>query len=223
MIICPAQPFDIFSIMNIERQSFIPPIQEKKRVFEKRLKLFPEGFLLLADCADEVILKNKTALVCGYLCAERWDSSDFEKIIGAADEADSAKTEKLLRKRFALGHNPLHTHKTNGSVLYISSLALLKDYRGKGLGEKFFINSVAALCASLGEIKTVALLVNSDWEAARKLYEKWEFEQVRTLEGFFPTIQKKEFSDGIVMTADAARFKEIEFSASANDLSGIRI
>ena len=74
MIICPAQPFDIPAIMNIERQSFIPAIQEKKRVFEKRLKLIPEGFLLLADSSEEVVKKNKVALVCGYLCAERWDS-----------------------------------------------------------------------------------------------------------------------------------------------------
>ncbi|WP_294428211.1 N-acetyltransferase [uncultured Treponema sp.] len=199
MIICPAQHFDIFSIMNIERQSFIPAIQEKKRVFEKRLKIFPEGFLLLADCSDEVVLKNKTALVCGYLCSERWD------FLPACDE-------KLLRKRFALGHNPLHTHKTEGPFLYISSFALLKDYRSKGLGSKFFKNAVAALCSSLHGIEKVVIIVNSEWEAALKIYRSIGFEEYFILKEFFPTIQKKVCSDGIIMTLDAAKFREMEFS-----------
>lgn len=205
MIICPSQSFDIFQIMNIERQSFIPAIQEKKRVFEKRLKIFPEEFLLLADCSDEVILKNKTALVCGYLCSEKWDSlPDFEN--------PDKKSEKLIKKQFCLGHNPLLTHKTNGSVLYVSSFALLKDYRGKGLGEKFFMNSVAALVSSHCEIKKVVILVNEEWNAARKIYEKLGFREIFRLKEFFPTIQKKEFSDGIIMEADSEMFKNIEFS-----------
>ena len=212
MIICPAQPFDIFSIMNIERQAFIPAIQEKKRVFEKRLKIFPEGFLVLADSSDEVILKNKTALVCGYLCAERWDSlPDFSLPL------------KKIEKRFELGHNPLHTHKTSGEILYISSFALLKEYRGKGVGEKFFVNSVAALCASLSGIKKVALLVNSEWEIAHKIYKKMDFNHVFTLKEFFPTLQKKQNADGLVMTADASVFRNIEFGESANPLGGIKL
>ena len=223
MIICPAQPFDLFSIMNIERQSFIPQIQEKKRVFEKRLKLFPEGFLVLADSSDEVVLKNKVALVCGYLCAERWDSLPAFSLLEHASEKEQKNARKKIEKRFELGHNPLYTHKESGSILYISSFALLKDYRGKGLGEKFFVNAVAALCASLGGIKTVLLLVDSEWQNALKIYEKCGFKKIGTLEQFFPTIQKKEFADGIVMTADASVFKNIEFSSNANDLSGIRI
>lgn len=214
MIICPAQPFDIFSIMNIERQSFIPAIQEKKRVFERRLRLFPEGFLILADCDDELVLKNKVALVCGYLCSEKWDSEEF---------AAAAKDERLLRKRFALNHNISHTHKTGGSVLYVSSLALLKEYRGKGLGERFFVNSVAALCASLGGIKKIVLLVNSEWENALRIYRKLGFAEDFVLKGFFPTIQKKVNSDGIIMSADSEIFRKIEFAGSENDLSGIRI
>ena len=211
MIICPAQPFDIPQIMNIERQSFIPKIQEKKRIFEKRLKIFPEGFLLLADCSDDVVLKNKTALVCGYLCAELWENlPDFSD-------------EKKCKKLFALGHNPLLTHKTNGNFLYISSFALLKDYRGKGNGKKFFENVLAALCSARPNIKKVVLLVDSEWQAALKIYEKLNFEKIAELNDFFPTIQKKENASGIVMISDAEEFRKIEFSSSENDLSGIRI
>ena len=223
MIICPAQPFDIPAIMNIERQSFIPAIQEKKRVFEKRLKIFPEGFLLVADCSDQVVLKNKTALAAGYLCAERWDClPDFETL-DSLDEKEKKKALKQIEKRFELGHNPLTTHKTQGPYLYVSSFALLKDYRGKGLGEKFFKNSLAALCSSLSPIKEVVLLVDSEWKNAIKIYEKLGFKTVFTLSQFFPTIQKKVNADGIVMTADAETFRQIEFESGANDLSGIRI
>lgn len=223
MIICPAQPFDIFSIMNIERQSFIPAIQEKKRVFEKRLKLIPEGFLVLADSSEEVVKKNKVALVCGYLCAERWDSLPDFSVLEGLGEKERKSALKKLEKRFELGHNPFHTHKTNGSILYISSFALLKDYRGKGLGEKFFMNSVAALSSSMGGIKKILLLVDSEWKNALKIYEKCGFKTIGSLEKFFPTIQKKEFADGLVMVAEADSFKNIEFSSDSNDLSGIRI
>lgn len=223
MIICPAQPFDIFQIMNIERQSFIPAIQEKKHVFEKRLKVFPQGFLALADCSEETVLKNKVALVCGYLCAEKWDFlPDFSALSGM-DEKEKKSSLKKIEKRFALGHNPLLTHKTNGCFLYVSSFALLKDYRGKGYGEKFFLNSVAALSSADSQIKKVVILVDSEWAPAIKIYEKLGFQKVFELKEFFPTIQKKVNADGIIMTADAALFRGIEFSKSENDLSGIRI
>ncbi|WP_407429201.1 GNAT family N-acetyltransferase [Treponema sp.] len=223
MIICPAQHFDIFSIMNIERQSFIPAIQEKKRVFEKRLKIFPEGFLLLADCSDEVILKNKTALICGYLCAERWDELPDFSNIESKNKKDYKKSLRKIEKRFEPGHNPLYTHKNEGRFLYISSFALLKEYRTKGLGEKFFKNSVAALCGSMKTIEKIVLLVNEEWKGALKIYEKFGFSEIFRLQDFFPTIQKKQKSDGIIMTCDAECFRNIEFNTSENDLNGIKI
>ena len=214
--------------MNIERQSFIPAIQEKKRVFEKRLKVYPQGFLALADCSDEIVLKNKVALVCGYLCAEKWDSlPDFEELRSLSGVEMSEKEQKSalkrIEKRFALGHNPLLTHKTNGCYLYVSSFALLKEYRGKGLGEKFFKNSLAALCAANPEIKKVVLLVDSEWQAALKIYEKLGFQKVFELKEFFPTIQKKVNASGIIMTADADSFRSVEFSSCDNEFAGIRI
>jgi len=234
MIICPAQPFDIFSIMNIERQSFIPAIQEKKRTFEKRLKIFPEGFLVLADCSEEVIKKNKSALVCGYLCGELWDflpekaqldldSSNLSEKELKSKKKEAKSQEKKLEKRFSLGHNPLYTHKSNGSYLYFSSFALLKNYRGRGIGEKFFLNSLAALSSAFSQVKSIVILVDQEWENALKIYKKLGFSEKYRLEKFFPTIQKKEFADGLVMTCDAARFREISFTENGNDLSGIRI
>ena len=129
---------------------------------------------------------------------------------------------KKIEKRFDLGHNPLYTHKNDGSCLYVSSFALLKEYRGKGLGEKFFVNSLAALCSSMSGIKKVLLLVDSEWENALKIYRKHGFEKVFELKNFFPTIQKKDRVSGIIMVADADLFRSVEFASPANDLSGIK-
>ena len=113
MIICPAQPFDIPAIMNIERQSFIPAIQEKKRVFEKRLKLIPEGFLLLADSSEEVVKKNKVALVCGYLCAERWDSLPDFSLLNKNEGGNQLSEDKATLKS---GKMPLKESKNSLSL-----------------------------------------------------------------------------------------------------------
>ena len=182
--------------------------------------------MLLADCSDEIVLKNKTALVCGYLCCELWDCLPNFSIFGtgnALSEKEQKNTLKKIEKRFSLGHNPLLTHKTDGVYLYVSSFALLKDYRSKGFGEKFFKNSLAALCSSMKSIKKIVILVDSEWQNALKIYEKLGFEQIFVLKEFFPTIQKKLNADGLIMTADADLFRNIEFSASENDFSGIKI
>ena len=94
------------------------------------------------------------------------------------------------------------------------AISVLKEYRGKGLGEKFFVNSVAALCASLGSVKKIVLLVNSEWKSALRIYEKWGFVTILTLKEFFPTLQKKVCADGIIMEAPAERFRAIQFSGS---------
>ena len=211
MIVCPAKPFDIPSIMNIERQSFIPQIQEKKRVFEKRIKVFPGGFLLLADTSEQAVKESGFAKICGYFSSELWEIFP------------SAQYKKLIERRFSLGHNPAHTHTDNAPFLYISSFALLKEYRSKGIGEKFFVASVSALCGALKNIRKIILLVNSEWKAAIKIYEKSGFKIDYEIKEFFPTLQKKEFSDGIVMSCDVEDFKMMEFEETNNIFGGIKI
>lgn len=211
MIIYPAQPFDVPSIMNIERQSFIPSIQEKKKVFEKRLKAFPEGFLVLSDASEKAVKEYGFAPTCGYFCCELWEMFP--------SEADS----KLVEKRFSLGHNPLHAHKADAPYLYISSFAILKEYRSKGIGEKFFNASVAALCGANPQVKKIILLVNSEWENAIKIYRKAGFEENYVLKEFFPTLTKKVYADGIVMSCDPEKFSSIRFEETENAFSGIKI
>ena len=213
MNLFPAQPFDLDSIMKIERQAFIPPIQEKKRVFEKRLRIFPNGFVILSDASEKVVKENLGALTCGYICTEIWESFP-----------DKNLDEKAFSRRFALGHNIKHTHFENGACLYVSSFALLQTYRGKGLGRAFFCAALGAILGAYPAIKSVALLASSEWKNALSIYESLHFEKVRTIPDFFSTLQKKIRADGIVFFSSARDFQKIEFPTdSKNEFSGIKI
>ena len=44
---------DLCAVMNIERASFEPDIQETEAVFRRRIELFPEGFVLFTDSAGK--------------------------------------------------------------------------------------------------------------------------------------------------------------------------
>ncbi len=184
MLICPANPFDIDAIMAIERNAFIPDIQENQKTFEERIKVFNQGFTLLADTSDKAILERGKAFVCGYFSSEIWDG------LPATDDI------------FKLGHSAKKAHKKDGSVLYISSFALLSQYRGKGLARKFFHDSVTGICEANKNIKTILLLVNEEWLSARHIYETEGFSELRRLPSFFSSLHKKA-SDGILMICDA--------------------
>lgn len=192
MLICPAKIFDIPEIMAVEHNAFIPEIQEKQKIFEQRLSVFPEGFFVLQDTSDEVILRNKKALTVGYFCSELWGEI-------AGDEF------------FTLGHSPKKTHRSDGTVLYISSFAILSSWRGSGNGEHFFCESVRSICGAFPQIQTVVLLVSTDWKGAQHIYTKSGFKTVRILKGFFPSLQEESGrSDGILMKCDASAFRKTE-------------
>ena len=208
--------------MRIERQAFIPQIQEKKKTFEKRLEIFPNGFLILSDASESAVKQNGNALTCGYLCSEIWSS------FPSATDSD-----EIFRRKFKLGHNIKDTHDSSGRYLYVSSFAVLRDYQGKGLGTRFFENSLAALCGSFKNVDKVVLIVNEEWQNAIRIYEKLGFSRVRTLPDFFPAFgktgmmslfEKKRKSAGIVMLSDAEKFRSIEFkNESQNEFAPIRL
>ena len=70
MKIFPAKSFDIPDILKIEHAAFIPAIQEKQATFEERLRVFPEGFLLLSDNSPKTVLENGKPLTAGYFTSE---------------------------------------------------------------------------------------------------------------------------------------------------------
>jgi [ribosomal protein S18]-alanine N-acetyltransferase len=190
MTLCPAQLFDIPQIMAIEHAAFIPQIQEKQSVFERRLQTFPEGFLVLSDADGAAAGLQEKAVIAGYFCSERWGS-----VPGTDDY-------------FTLGHDATEVHKKDGPILYVSSFALLPRYRGSGLGFPFFKGSLEAVCSAVPDITTVALVVNREWTRAAAIYQKLGFTEERCLNSFFPSLSASGSADGILMTAPATLFQQ---------------
>ena len=97
MKIFPAKSFDIPDILKIEHAAFIPAIQEKQATFEERLRVFPEGFLLLSDNSPKTVLENGKPLTAGYFTSEILIIADenANPIHIAADMLAQAEHDKL--------------------------------------------------------------------------------------------------------------------------------
>jgi [ribosomal protein S18]-alanine N-acetyltransferase len=172
MILRAAALSDLPDIMDIEKDAFIPAIQEKKTVFAERIRICSNCFVIFEDETS-----HETA---GYFSAERWDG------IPADDTA------------FTLGHPASKSHHRNGQVLYLSSFALRSTYRGCGFGAGVFCNAVNWFCSHSTGIKTLLLLVNTEWKGALHIYRTYGFTEIRRIPCFFPAPQEPG-SDGILM------------------------
>lgn len=162
---------DLNGIMLVEKEAFIPQIQESRSVFEQRLSAYPTGFFVLEENTD----------IAGYFSSELWN--EIPNSISS----------------FALGHSAAKAHIKEGNILYISSVALLNKYRGKGLGEKLFTVPITDICTHNSTIKKVVLLVNEVWQGAYHLYKKAGFIEYDRLDHFFPT-ETDRFTTGILMS-----------------------
>lgn len=148
---------DIPKIMLIEQESFHDNVIESKDVFQERIGVFSEGFLIL-ETEDNI---------AGYICSELWEHSE------------NIDTEKL-----SLNHKISDTHKNTGSDLYIASIGVLGRYRGKGYGS-ILLNELEERVKITHDVSAILLAVSVKWEAARGIYEKNGFEEVQRIKGFF--------------------------------------
>lgn len=180
MKICCAKSSDIQNIMKIENLAFISQIQESKKTFDERLKIFSNGFFVLVDDSEDSVFENDKSKIVGYFSSEIWQNLPESNEI------------------FTLGHKIENTHNKNGTVLYISSFAILPSFQGKHLSEFFLTSCLDSICKTFTQIKKIALLVSEDWIGAHHLYEKIGFKEVRKISGFFPS-KKQDFATGIVM------------------------
>ncbi|MEI8093132.1 MAG: GNAT family N-acetyltransferase [Spirochaetales bacterium] len=153
-----ATPADLKSIMKLEHEGFVAGIRENAEVFLRRVEVFPNGFLLL---------KRDDAVV-GYLSSEIWPYRDpFEP------------------DWFLLGHDISTRHKADGDELYVSSMTILPEFRGQGMGSDLFRTALRQLEERYNGLHSCILLVNERWDHARRIYDSLEFRRIGTLKQFF--------------------------------------
>lgn len=148
---------DIPAVMEIESVSFAPQIQESEETFVKRVTVFSDGFYVL----------ERKGTVCGYFTCEIWPEN--------AINGDS----------FTLDHDIAEKHSVKGTVLYVSSIALLPEHRSKGDGSKFFEECIGKIVNLYPEINKSVLIVNENWTSARRIYFKSGYRETGRLEKFF--------------------------------------
>lgn len=162
---------DIKDIMKIETSSFSLEICENEDTFLERINTFSDGFYLM-EYNNSVI---------GYIGTEIWEYKE---------ETDN--------KYFTLGHSIKETHNPNGNELYISSMGILPDFRGKGLGKVLFQDSINYIINKNKNIKSEILIVSEKWDNARKIYKKNGFCEILNVKDFF--VYNNDYKEnGIVM------------------------
>lgn len=154
-----AEKSDIDAIMKIENNSFEIAIREKKDVFLSRIEVFQKGFLLL----------KVDGVTAGYFSSELWEKTP-------ESESDFAS--------LFVGHSIKKTHSDNGKSLYVSSFAILPDFRANGLAHTFFCEALSLIKSDVG-FSSAFLVVNPKWSRAVSIYKKEGFFEKRVLKRFF--------------------------------------
>lgn len=101
-------PQDISAITKIDLSAFSNLVCEDEEIILERIKIFPEGFRIME-------IDNEAA---GYISSEIWD-----------------RVAVIDRALFALNHSIEKQHNPSGTELYITSMGILPEHKGKGVGE----------------------------------------------------------------------------------------
>ena len=173
MTLSQAGPADLDEVMALEAEGFQAEVRESRQAFERRLAVFPQGFLVLRH--------RPTGALAGCITSELWT---FRLQPDAAG--------------FALGHDIASSHRPDGRELYLSSTTVGAAWRGRGLGRVLLQGCMQAVRRACPHVDSALLIVHGDWLAARRLYETEGFEDIGRLAGFFASTGAKA-GDAIVM------------------------
>lgn len=172
VILRSATALDLPSIMSLERSGFAVGIVEASEVFERRLRAFPEGFLL-AGAPDP----------WGYICAELWTSWTLSP---------------ENTGRFDLGHSIDQYHDIQGTVLYVASMTVHPGTRGQGRGRLLFSAALTHWKKCFPRVRQVVLIVNETWTEAQRIYRGAGLVVVGRLPQFFQVTGQKP-TDALIM------------------------
>ena len=171
LVIENAKMEDTDGIMELEKLGFEEGIAEKREVFEERICVFPKGFF---------VMKYEKKII-GYISTEIWK---FE--------------ENLKKDKFLLNHSIKDAHNEFGEEIYISSMTIHPEFRGRGLAETLFDSILKKIKKEYPSVKSYVLIVNGKWKNAKRIYEKKGFQEIFIIEDFF-SLRYKKCEDGIIM------------------------
>lgn len=155
---------DLATVYGLETQGFDLGIQEEYKVFEQRIRTFPQGFLIASFQGCDI----------GYFCCEIWESDQL------------ARSDVTC---FELGHDITHFLSMTGHCLYIASMTITSSVRGLGLGKKLFEKAINLMQKRFPQLETAMLIVNEHWISAQKIYLSCGFKEVGRIDHFFHPIQ----------------------------------
>jgi len=153
-----AEPSDLDEIMRLENDCFDQAIVESRSVYAERISVFSEGFL---------VLEAQGALI-GFICSELWPHQ------GA-----------ITQNAFSLGHSIKERFSAEASDLYVSSLAVAPNQRGKAYGKLLLETLIKSLCDKFPSLRRCILLVGAQWPQALELYRKNGFVPLAEFDHFF--------------------------------------
>ena len=119
----------------------------------------------------------------GYLSSELWKSFP--------------KSEKECSLLCNLNHSIDSVFASDGQILYISSFAILPEFRGKGNGFFLFRDALNYFEHNFN-LTDFVLTVNEEWKGAKRIYDKCGFREVFKVRKMFENSAGC-FSDGIFM------------------------
>jgi len=169
-----ARPSDIDDIMALENVCFNKWTREPENVYRERIECFPRGFMVIEDAG---------------------------RIVGMVSSEIRMHDPSLSAETFALGHSIKDRLDLSGDELYVSSISILPDHRGKGYGGILFRAVLDNVLGNFGNVRYVVLIVNENWTSARSIYRKGGFRDLGIIKGFFIE-DDGSVSDGMIMRHD---------------------
>lgn len=151
-----AKKEDLAEIMEIARKAFTSDSCEPEKVYSERLEIFSDGFALLLD-------NNK---IIGFLCSELWQYEEDPKI-----------------ENFYRNHSPKTMHQVNGTELFIDSMAIIPEYRGKQIGHYLFETFLKYIGQEY-KLKSAILVITEEWANAKKIYLANDFHKIKTINNY---------------------------------------
>jgi ribosomal-protein-alanine N-acetyltransferase len=156
-------------------------------VMEVNLKSLPEnywyGFYLhiLRNWPETFLVAEINKKIVGYAMSRIENTSD-PVLLGLANELEG--TSRSLLNSLVGSIKSILTRSYYGKVAHLVSIAVLKEYRRRGIGSRLLDETIKA-SIKYYDVESIYLEVRVSNIPAIRLYEKFGFKKVRLIKGYY--------------------------------------